>query len=720
MAVKLSSLAFSKRFPIWVISSSCFSSISCANPVETFPGSNRDEFEQNFQFLRNELVPDNLIRVLDNTNDLSSALKLFKWASLQKRFFHTKETYFRIILKLGMAGNLQEMEGFCQNMIRDRVPGVGEALASLIDTFVENGRLSEALLVLDSMNSNGFNVSIETFNAVMGSLVEVKRDFRDVLFVYKEMVKAGTLPNVETLNCLLEALFEIDRVKSALDQFKRMAKKGCNPNSRSYEIVLSGLIAKQRVDEAVVLLYEMFESGCQPDLSFYSCVIPLLCQENRPKEGIRLLKMMKDSNFVPDLAIYTVLIECLCENLWLDEAICLIEEIIGTGLMLPNNVLVDVINMFWKLGKVDEAVKFIEDKNVLETSPHNALLEACCCAGKFVRAKDLIRKMSKSNIDDRESWNILLRWVCEQEGIKKASGLLGRMFVSSFVPDCDTYSALVVGNCKLSRFIDALEIFNRIQAKSWVLDSISYSKLVEGLCSVGQIREAAEVFRYMSKNGCQLQSSSFDMLIESICSEGKVSEAIRLRQLAYSSSTLCTSTTYTTIMHGLSKVDREKEILLVLSQMLVCGCGLEVETYCILIQSMSVQNRVKDCVLLFNRMVNEGLVPDSRRLFDVLSCMANHSQLCTISRSIHKLISRDVMDSSVYNLLINGLWKEGNRREAGRLLDLMLEKGWVPDAKTHALLIGSSVREEVDREESLYGSSTDSVSNILAEGLEIT
>lgn len=728
MAVKLSPLTLSKRIPIWVISSACISSISCANTVENFPESNSippntSQFEQNMNFLRNNLVPDNLIRVLDNTDDLGAAVKVFKWASLQKRFNHTADTYYQVILKLGLAGRLQEMEGFCQNMVQDRCPGGEEALTALVFTFAKHCRISEAILVLVNMSSGGYNPSVETFNAVMGALVKEKRGFEELLFIYKEIVKAGILPTTDTLNYLMEALFEIDRVESALDQFKRMNKKGCSPNSRSFEILMKGLIAKNRVDEAVTFLNEMFESRCQADLSFFSSTIPLFCQENKPEEGIKLFRMMKGCNFVPDSLTYEVLMHCLCENLLLDDVINLIEEMTEAGTTLPDKGYMDVINMFSKLGKFNQALKFLEDKQILQTPAYNVLLEGCCSAGKFCIAKNLLERMSERNIDDCESWNILIRWVCKQEEPRKASQLLGRMVVLSFSPDCATYSALIVGNCKLRKYEDALRLCHRVHAKCWVLDSVSYSKLVEGLCHVGRTLEAAEVFCYMSRKGFSLQSSSFNLLVKGICESGNVDEAIRLRQWGYHSGTYCTSSSYTTIMRGLLKADKRKDLLVVLSQMLVEGCNLDLEAYCMLIQSLNLHNRIKDSVLLFNMMIGEGLVPDSKKLLEILSCISNKSHLRMILCSIDKLISNhEIINPSMYNLLINGLMKEGNKREACRLLDLMLEKGWVPDSKTHGLLIGSVVSEELDSGALTYCNSSheDTISSILVDGLDKT
>ncbi|TQE00796.1 hypothetical protein C1H46_013591 [Malus baccata] len=135
---------------------------------------------------------------------------------------------------------------------------------------------------------------------------------------------------------------------------------------------------------------------------------------------IRLFEMMRTSNF-------TVL-----------------EEMMKTGLTLPNNVFALVVYVFCKLGKVDDAMKFFEDKKIMETSACNVMLQGYCSTGKFLMAKDLLVKMSKRNVADCISWNIIIRWLSESARIREVLELLGRNVISCSLPDCDTYSALVV------------------------------------------------------------------------------------------------------------------------------------------------------------------------------------------------------------------------------------------------------------------------------------
>ncbi|KAL2254221.1 pentatricopeptide repeat-containing protein At5g64320, mitochondrial-like [Sesamum indicum] len=726
MAIKLSSLTLSRRIPNWACLNAHLSSISCAINLQSTQESeqsqsNSAEFEAKIQFLKNRLHPDSLVSVLERTSDLNSSVKLFKWASLQKTFNHTADTYHMMILKLGMAGNVEEMEGFCHEMVREKCRGFDKSLLALIDSFVGNHRLSEALRVLYVMNSSSFKPSIGIINALMSALVEEKRDFKDVLFVYKEMVKAGICPDIDTLNYLLEALFESGRVDTAIDQYRRMDKKGCNPNIRTFEILISGLAARNRVEQSIGILQEMFECGCELDSRFYTRIIPIFCGLQNLEIGSRLFKLMRASNIAPDSVTYGAMIRCLCEHLQMDDAIKLFKEMTDSSLLPDHQVYVDIINGLCKLNKITEARNLLEERNLMDTCLHNSILASYCNSGNFILAKDMFRDMLGRSIIDASSWNILIRFLCENLVINKASEYVCRMVISSFVPDSATYSALILGNCKTGKVADALYLFGHIKSKYWVLDSVSYAEFVECLCQRGNIQDAAKVFCYMCDKGCTLQLTSFNMLIEKICASGEVNRAIKLLSLAYSTDVVASlGASYNNILRGLSRLGQENYLWMMLAQMIVIGCALDAETYCILIQCMSALDHIGDCVFVFNLMLREDLIPDSETLGCLLSCLAKYSQMHLIFPSIDKLVSMpEILDSTMYSVLIDSLWREGYRSEASHLLDLMLEKGWVPDASTHALLIGSIARKEMvgRKSGSEIFSIQDNVSCILEEGL---
>ncbi|XP_021734538.1 putative pentatricopeptide repeat-containing protein At3g16710, mitochondrial [Chenopodium quinoa] len=729
MSVKIASLMITCKISRWVFSIKCLSSISSVNHAHNLSKStqnvlNRSEIDPRIQYLKNDngLSPDSLIKVLDSTHDLNSALKVFKWASLQKQFRHTAETYYRIIVKLGFAGNVDQMEGFCREMVRDRCHGAAEALGGLVDLFVGDGRLDEAIRVILVMNSSGFKPSLGKWNDLLGALVERERGFRDVLLVYKEMVKSGTLPNVDTLNSLIKALFDAKMVDKALDQFRRMKKKRCAPNCRTFEIVIHGLVATNLGDKALGVMNEMFEIGVNPDLRFYTSVIPLFCKENKPGEAMRLFDMMRTLEFEPDLCIYSSMVKCLCVK-DLNKATELFHEMRNAGFSPSTDVLVDILCATCKLGNLDEARTLLDDSHVVDPAPYNVLLQGFCDAHYFLASKDLLKKMLNLDVVDHLSWNILILGLCNDKYVKQACVILGKMIILAYEPDFATYSALVIGNCNLYKYEDALKLFRLFSGKNWILDPNSYDKLIKGLCNVEKFEEASEVFMFMSSRNCSLHSSSFSSLIKGFSATGRVDEAIRLLKYGQSCLNPVNTMTYTAVMHGLLKLNRPYESLTFLSQILRRGLVLDLEAYCILIQCMIALRETNYCVLFFKEMVNNSLLPDSETLASLLSHLADHSQLHIIWAAIKNICQEtEVIEPKVYNLIINGLCKEGYKSEACQLLDLMLEKGWVPDASTHGSLIGTVSNQEVElqiSEPDMADNSVmqDEVSSILSEGL---
>lgn len=717
MASKVSPFILYRRLPICLSLSNRFYSSPCAAHVQNPPETNTSipsfsEFEPAIRFLKNKLHPDRLIRVLDSTSDLPSAVRIFRWASSQRNFWQTPETYSHIILKLGVAGDHQEMESFLKELVRLQCPDAQEALGFLIHSFCQNNRLKEASRVLEIASLANYRLSVSTCNALLGAFDSEGGDCQAIMFVYKEMVKAGILPDVETLNYLMKALCETGCLDSALCQFHRMSKKQCAPNSRTFEMLISALCTSGRIDESVKIFYQMLELGCNPHLGFYNSIIPLFCGVNRFEEGNKLLRMMRDRDLSPDLYLYSVLIECLCENRQLDDAMELFEEMADSGLAPMTSMYIDIVSGYCNLGELSKAMSFLEENNTSEIEPYNALLKGYCDADRFPEAIGFLEKMAERGLTDGLSWNILIRGLCERCFVTKAFEVLGRMIVSSYIPDQATYSAIITGYCKLGAYDDALDKFRQACVSNMSLDSESCSELIEGLCCTKKIQEAAEVFYYIVGKGSRLTTNSLNILIQQICLMGKVEEAIRLRSLASHNSTSCIPLAYATIMLKLLELKKVKDILALFSQMLVEGCTLDVATYCLLIRGLCSESTAREAALLFDQMVHESFVPDPETLEVLIHCMAKCCRLHTIMYSLDKATNEEgLLTPTMCNMVVSGLLKEGHKHEACKLLDWMLDKGWVPDADTHDLLVGNTI-------EVYKNTVDDQVSNILTEGLE--
>lgn len=208
-------LVVSKGVPVWVTSICRFSS-SILAPTRDDPAMRSSDFdlESVFGFMKNKIHPGMLIRVVDSIPNPSSAVAIFNWASEQKKYKHTVETYAHAVLRLGLSGHWDEMQTLLVEMLKsESYPqhSLDKSVASIITGFCTCPKISKidcAISVFKtacSMNPN-HRPQISACNRLLSSLVDGSGNFDKVIFVYKEMVKRDLIPNVETINCLIKCL----------------------------------------------------------------------------------------------------------------------------------------------------------------------------------------------------------------------------------------------------------------------------------------------------------------------------------------------------------------------------------------------------------------------------------------------------------------------------------------------------------------------------------
>ncbi|KAL6894247.1 hypothetical protein ACP4OV_008345 [Aristida adscensionis] len=682
-------------------------------------GESAPEFDSLVRSLKNNLQPERLTRVLDSTSDLSLALRIFKWASRQRVDALTVGNYSCMISKVALAGYCDEMDSLVREIVRLKVPALEQSLSDLVHSLSSKNRFDEALLVIRHASSVKLKLSVSACNVVLHGLVRQGRGLRVFLLAYMEIVKAGVLPDVETLNWLIMALCQSDRLDLALIQFDRMSKKRCAPNCRTFEILITALCSLRRSDESVEIFDKMLQLRCIPDSSFYAQVMPLFCKFSKVTQALKLHQMMKEDGLQLDLHLYRALISCLCQNQLLDDAIMMFKEMIASGHAPMTSTYVDIVECFCTLAEFHEAVSFLEQNDVTESEPYNVLLRRLCRTGKLHDSVSYLDKFRSRGVVNCHSWNIVITQFCSQGNIRRASELIGRMVLSSFTPDESTYSAVVSCYSRLGLYRNALYMFRRVSVSNLSLNSESFSQLVEVLCQMGRIQEAIEVFKYHCKRDCSLTRESLDLLIQGCFMAGEICEAVRLRSLAVCTGTFCTFATYNVIIQALLHLKREKDVLVLFAQMLMEGCILNEYACSILLRCFLTKKTIFEAAILFNRMVSDGFVPDQETFELMVNDMAIFSVLNMVAQNLLKVIDTSGMVSPrIYNIIIYGLIKEGFKNEACKFLDQMLEKGWVPDSRTHGVL-SSSIDGEEDRQvgEVYQTAVDDNVSNILLEGL---
>ncbi|XP_031269442.1 pentatricopeptide repeat-containing protein At1g12775, mitochondrial-like [Pistacia vera] len=200
-----------------------------------------------------------------------------------------------------------------------------------------------------------------------------------------------------------------------------------------------------------------------------------------------------------------------------------------------------------------------------------------------------------------------------------------------------------------------------------------------------------ELFKQMVVVGCRADVITCNTLIGGMCKTGKISVAIKLLEEMVNGhkefGVICRPNvvTYNTIIDGLCKARLvEKATQLLLEHMIQRGVVPNVYTYTILLNGYCLADRIGDARELFDSITRKGYRPDVVCYTTLINWeIRNYFEPISEIFSSLKLVPNVV----TYNILINGLCKNGQLEMANKLLLYMEGKGCAPDVVSFTTLM---------------------------------
>ncbi|XLS59148.1 hypothetical protein HN51_008903, partial [Arachis hypogaea] len=210
-------------------------------------------------------------------------------------------------------------------------------------------------------------------------------------------------------------------------------------------------------------------------------------------------------------------------------------------------------------------------------------------------------------------------------------------------------------------------------------DVVTYNSLMVGYCLVNQVNKAKYVFNTMAQSRVSLDVQSYNIMINGLCKSKMVDEALNLFEEMRRKYLVPNTVTYNTLIDGLSKSKRISCALELLVKMHERGPPANVVTYNSLLDGMFNIKQVHKALMLFKQMKESGIDPN----------IFTSSGRLIVAKEIFQDLSVKGYRPNVrtYNIMINGLCKEGLFKEALALLSKMEGNGCLPNSVTFETLI---------------------------------
>ncbi|KAL6124863.1 hypothetical protein ACLB2K_077371 [Fragaria x ananassa] len=353
--------------------------------------------------------------------------------------------------KVGRARSLMnEMEDpndVTFNILISGYCGEENLVQAVLELLCNDGRVMEAVKVLERVKSNGGLVDVVAYNTLIKGFCRLGKA-KLGLCILKEMERKGCLPDVDTYNVLISGFCESGMLDKALDLFNDMKTDGINWNFATYDALIRGLCSGGRTEDGLKILDLMNESkdGCRGRISPFNSVLYGLYKENRLDEALEFLASL--GILFPRAVDRSLRILGFCEEGATENAKKLYDQMILER-AVPCVLIYDyLIHRFCQQGCVRQAFELMNEMIVHcyfpVASTFNVLINGFCKQGKVDSVLKLLEEMvGRGCLPDIESYSHLVGVLCQKGDFQKALTLLFRMVEKGITPDHFTWNSLL-------------------------------------------------------------------------------------------------------------------------------------------------------------------------------------------------------------------------------------------------------------------------------------
>ncbi|KAF9679630.1 hypothetical protein SADUNF_Sadunf06G0034700 [Salix dunnii] len=384
---------------------------------------------------------------------------------LQQAIPPSRSTYNNLINACGSSGNWREALKVCKKMTEN---GVGPDLVThniILSAYKTGAQYAKALSYFELMKGTNIRPDTTTLNIMIYCLTKLGQ-YEKAIGIFKSMRerRAECHPDIVTFTSIIHLYSLNGQIENCRAVFSTMVAEGLKPNIVSYNALMGAYASHGMNKEALSVFNTIKNSGLRPDVVSYTSLLNSYGRSQQPKKAREIFEMMKRDKLKPNLVSYNAMIDAYGSNGLLAEAVEILREMEQDGIY-PNTVsmctLLAACGRCSRRVNIDVVLQAAEMRHIkLNTVAYNSAIGSYMNVGEFEKATSMYRSMRKSKV----------------------------------TPDAVTFTVLISGCCKMSKYCEALEFFSKMMDLKIPMTKEAYSS--------GKITEAESMFNKMKTAGC--------------------------------------------------------------------------------------------------------------------------------------------------------------------------------------------------------------------------
>ncbi|KAK4568155.1 hypothetical protein RGQ29_003793 [Quercus rubra] len=353
----------------------------------------------------------------------------------------------------------------------------------------------------------------------------------------------------------------------------------------------------------------VFNRVQRPSTYLWNSLIRAYSQNSHFIHIVSLFVRMKREGGVPDSYTYPSIIKACSTQCEVSLGSALHGSALRCGVEGDLFVKTSLIDFYGKCKHIFSARKLFDDMSDRNVVSWTAMVVGYITVGDLEEAKRLFNEMPQRNV---ASWNAI---IC---GLVKLGDLKGarRMFDEMPERNVVSYTTMIDGYAKAGDMVSARFLFEQVPQR----DIFVWSALISGYAQCGQPNEAVKVFLEMDSR--DVKPDEFVMVsLMSACSQIGNLELAKWVDSYVSQSTMDIQQPHLTaaLVDMNAKCGNMERATKLFEEM----PKKDLISYCSMIQGLSYHGHGNKAVDLFNKMLNEGLVPDEVAFTVILSACSH-------------------------------------------------------------------------------------------------
>ncbi|KAM7262208.1 hypothetical protein ACFE04_021285 [Oxalis oulophora] len=349
-------------------------------------------------------TPELVAEVLRNSSSHGNiALNFFAWVGKQVNYRHTSETYNMAIKVSGQGKDFKHMRSLFYEMRRKGYSITPDTWAIMILQHGRIGLTEIALNIFEEMKAKGCTPSGSTYKYLIISFCGKKgRKVNEAIEKFREMIRAGHVPDKELVEIYLSCLCEDGNLEAARKCLDSLCKVGYT-TPLSYSMYIRSLFRAGRLDEAFEQMDEIAEDKrATLDQYIYGSLVHALLQKGRLEEALAKIDSMKKAGVNPSVHVYTSLIVHFFKEKKTDQALEIFQKMGQDGLQPTVVTYSALIRGYMNTEKFDDAWQVFnqmkKDGPLPDFKTYSMFIDCLCKVGKSDEALKILSEMSNDGI----------------------------------------------------------------------------------------------------------------------------------------------------------------------------------------------------------------------------------------------------------------------------------------------------------------------------------